>query len=64
MGEGVWALGNHAEQGGVIQIFFDIFENGHIAVDWLYFYEFNSKIVFDLVKGKQEFLEFLFIFSF
>ena len=31
--------------------FFAIFENGHIAVDWLYFYELNSKIVFDLVKG-------------
>ena len=23
--------------------FFAIFENGHIAFDWLYFYEFNSK---------------------
>ena len=23
--------------------FFAIFENGHIAIDWLYFYEFNSK---------------------
>ena len=22
---------------------FAIFENGHIAIDWLYFYEFNSK---------------------
>ena len=23
--------------------FFEIFENGQIAIDWLYFYEFNSK---------------------
>ena len=23
--------------------FYAIFENGHIAIDWLYFYEFNSK---------------------
>ena len=23
--------------------FLAIFENGHIAIDWLYFYEFNSK---------------------
>ena len=27
--------------GGVILIFLAIFENGHIAVDWLYFYEFS-----------------------
>ena len=27
----------------MILTFFAIFENGHMAIDWLYFYEFNLK---------------------
>ena len=34
-----WVLGGREEWFS----FFAIFENGHIAMDWLYFYEFNLK---------------------
>ena len=42
---------------------FLIFENGHIVIDWLYFYEFNSKKLVNFAKCTRHALPANFLFS-
>ena len=44
-------------------LFFLMFENGHIAIDWLYFYEFNSKKLANFAKCTRQALPANFLFS-
>ena len=39
--------------------FFAIFENGHMAIHWLYFYEFNSKKSANFAACKRQSFNFL-----
>ena len=38
--------------------FFSIFENGHIAIDWLHFYENNAKKLANFAACSQQIFHF------